>query len=64
MVFHYFYINGINTPEGDHTNVTRGNYVFERAVVTQNLLDLTPDVPLKTEPPSARSQSRSLTRST
>ena len=51
MVFHYFYINGINTPEGDHTNVTRGNYVFERAVVTQNLLDLKPDVPLRTEPP-------------
>lgn len=51
MVFHYFYINGINTPEGDRTNVTRGTYVFERAVVTQNLLDLTPDVPLRTEPP-------------
>jgi hypothetical protein len=51
MVFHYFYINGINTPEGDRNNVTRGTYVFERAVVTQNLLDLTPDVPLRTQPP-------------
>jgi hypothetical protein len=56
MVFHYFYINGINTPTkeyDDYQRLKRGNCWFERSVVMQNLLDLPPDPPLQTKPPLA-----------
>jgi len=36
-VFHYYYINGINTPYGDGTG--RGTYVWERSLVARQLVD-------------------------